>query len=480
MNQSNQYVQQVTDEIQKYTTLAYRSPEMVDLYSNYPITTKSDIWAMGCLLYKLCYFQTPFGDSQLAIQEGRFTIPDSKANFYSKGLNTLIKYMLQIDPSKRPDIFQVSQLAFSLNPSHRGLCPVKNYNNAEMPPPLSQLPAPMTETEWRHFTSTQSSIPASISSSTTPSTGTAITLTSNNINSHAIRTGIDSSTTTVNPRERPKAKGGDTIINNPVIMNQRVAVGLMTPVKSQILPLQPLPQLPTSSSSQITNNSTKPIIKSDSLGFDDDFNLCDANSLPIKITEKTNETSSSSTAAIAVKQSTNVIETATQPTVINTNKKISQQQLPTILLPSPTTSKQLSENTFNILLPNKRPHRRSASHSSTIFQPNLNINSEKVTPFNQTTLTPTQIINNQQLNNIQQQQQQQFQQQQQSIDKNNYIQYNKQIINNQEQQQQQQNNNFVFEQTPKIPFNNIQPMSALTNNRFFLPHHCRSSSASPK
>lgn len=34
----------VQDEIEKYTTLPYRSPEMVDLYSGKPITTKADIW----------------------------------------------------------------------------------------------------------------------------------------------------------------------------------------------------------------------------------------------------------------------------------------------------------------------------------------------------------------------------------------------------------------------------------------------------
>lgn len=97
LTSSAQQVQLAVDEVQKYTTLAYRSPEMVDLYSDRPITTKSDIWALGCLLYKICYFTMPFGESALAIQEGRYTIPDAKANFFSKKLTSLIsKFRLEI------------------------------------------------------------------------------------------------------------------------------------------------------------------------------------------------------------------------------------------------------------------------------------------------------------------------------------------------------------------------------------------------
>lgn len=102
----------VEEEIQKYTTLSYRAPEMIDLYSDKYITTKADIWALGCLLYKICFFVLPFGESTLAIQSANFFIPDNSK--YSKGLHQLIRYMLEIDMEKRPNIYQVCEIAFKL------------------------------------------------------------------------------------------------------------------------------------------------------------------------------------------------------------------------------------------------------------------------------------------------------------------------------------------------------------------------------
>ncbi|GAB0200351.1 AP2-associated protein kinase 1 [Grus japonensis] len=120
-NPQTEGVNAVEEEIKKYTTLSYRAPEMVNLYSGKLITTKADIWALGCLLYKLCYFTLPFGESQVAICDGNFTIPDNSR--HSQDMHCLIRYMLEPDPDKRPDIYQVSYFAFRLAKKE---CPVQN------------------------------------------------------------------------------------------------------------------------------------------------------------------------------------------------------------------------------------------------------------------------------------------------------------------------------------------------------------------
>ncbi|XP_031675886.1 AP2-associated protein kinase 1 isoform X8 [Oncorhynchus kisutch] len=134
-NPQTEGVPLVEEEIKKYTTLSYRAPEMINLYNGTVITTKADIWAMGCLLYKLCYFTLPFGESQVAICDGSFTIPDNSR--YSPDMHCLIRYMLEPDPEKRPDIYQVSHFSFRL----AGIeCPIRNVHNS---PILTKLPEPI-------------------------------------------------------------------------------------------------------------------------------------------------------------------------------------------------------------------------------------------------------------------------------------------------------------------------------------------------
>jgi len=77
----------------------YRAPEMVDLYNNYPIDERTDVWvsppllltsshfisliqALGCLLYKLCYTIHPFEDSsKLSIINANYKIPENDASY---------------------------------------------------------------------------------------------------------------------------------------------------------------------------------------------------------------------------------------------------------------------------------------------------------------------------------------------------------------------------------------------------------------
>lgn len=89
----------IEEDVQKNTTLQYRSPEMIDVYRKLPIDEKSDIWALGVLLYKLCYYTTPFEEQgQLAILNASFKFPAHP--IFSDRLKKLIgKYCIS-EPGK--------------------------------------------------------------------------------------------------------------------------------------------------------------------------------------------------------------------------------------------------------------------------------------------------------------------------------------------------------------------------------------------
>ncbi|XP_062995438.1 AP2-associated protein kinase 1 isoform X3 [Elgaria multicarinata webbii] len=211
-------VNAVEEEIKKYTTLSYRAPEMVNLYSGKLITTKADIWAMGCLLYKLCYFTLPFGESQVAICDGNFTIPDNSR--YSQDMHCLIRYMLEPDPDKRPEIYQVSHFAFKLAKRE---CPVQNAQNSPIP---AKLPEPVKASE----AAAKKSQPKARLTDPIPTTETSIT-----------------------PRQRPKA--GQTQPNPGILPIQPALTPRKRPtvqavVQAQVVAPAPLaggqPSLPAS------------------------------------------------------------------------------------------------------------------------------------------------------------------------------------------------------------------------------------------
>lgn len=83
-------------------TPSYLSPE---LCQDVPYSSKSDIWALGCLLYEICTLRPPFAATNLLslfykINKGDY---DPVANFYSDNISSLIQRMLYQKPQARPN-----------------------------------------------------------------------------------------------------------------------------------------------------------------------------------------------------------------------------------------------------------------------------------------------------------------------------------------------------------------------------------------
>ncbi|KAG6895087.1 hypothetical protein C0992_003213 [Termitomyces sp. T32_za158] len=101
-----QDIRALESDLNRHTTLQYRAPEMIDVHSRRPIDEKSDVWALGVLLYKLCYYTTPFEEhGQLAILNVQYKIPPYPV--YSPQMNQLIASMLQEHGVRRPSVFEI-------------------------------------------------------------------------------------------------------------------------------------------------------------------------------------------------------------------------------------------------------------------------------------------------------------------------------------------------------------------------------------
>ena len=89
----------------------YMSPE---LFKYKPYSYKSDIWALGCILYEMCNLRHAF-DAQslngLAVKILKGSYP-ALTTTYSKQLRDLITKMLSINPKQRPTIWDIINKSF--------------------------------------------------------------------------------------------------------------------------------------------------------------------------------------------------------------------------------------------------------------------------------------------------------------------------------------------------------------------------------
>jgi non-specific serine/threonine protein kinase/NIMA (never in mitosis gene a)-related kinase len=82
------------------------SPE---LFKYKPYNYKSDIWALGCVMYEICNLKHAFNAQTLnglalKILKGNYMPISTK---YSQKLRDLIMSMLNVNPKKRPSIFEI-------------------------------------------------------------------------------------------------------------------------------------------------------------------------------------------------------------------------------------------------------------------------------------------------------------------------------------------------------------------------------------
>uniref|UniRef100_A0A1L8DMS9 Cyclin-G-associated kinase n=1 Tax=Nyssomyia neivai TaxID=330878 RepID=A0A1L8DMS9_9DIPT len=105
MTWSAQQRNNLEDQLATVTTPMYRSPEQLDTWSNHEIGPNTDVWALGCILYALCFQKHPFEDSaKLRIINANYTIPSEQR--YGC-FHDVIKGCLQVDPNRRFDVSTV-------------------------------------------------------------------------------------------------------------------------------------------------------------------------------------------------------------------------------------------------------------------------------------------------------------------------------------------------------------------------------------
>ncbi|KPA75142.1 putative protein kinase [Leptomonas pyrrhocoris] len=96
-------------DIQLHTNPAFRAPEMADPWSKQRICEKTDMWAIGVLLYYMMYLRLPFDPSTAIGQENwEVRFPPQTMGSYSGSLRVMVEHLLDSNPDSRWDIFALT------------------------------------------------------------------------------------------------------------------------------------------------------------------------------------------------------------------------------------------------------------------------------------------------------------------------------------------------------------------------------------
>ena len=84
----------------------YRPPEMCDRYKNWIVSTKVDIWMVGCVAFTLVCGAHPFQtEERLAIINANYVFPKDKE--ITEKFKDFIRWCLTPNPAERPTILNI-------------------------------------------------------------------------------------------------------------------------------------------------------------------------------------------------------------------------------------------------------------------------------------------------------------------------------------------------------------------------------------
>ena len=108
----------------------YISPE---LCKDQPYNDKSDVWALGCVLYELCTLNHPFeGGTQVEIYEKIMTQKFKPiSNQYSNDLKKTVDLLLEKDEKKRPKMIDILKMKFVLERAAKYNVEIDTYDSVE-------------------------------------------------------------------------------------------------------------------------------------------------------------------------------------------------------------------------------------------------------------------------------------------------------------------------------------------------------------
>ncbi|CAH2354986.1 actin-regulating kinase Prk1p [[Candida] railenensis] len=162
------------NDIMQYTTPQYRSPEMIELSRGFPIDDKSDVWALGCLLYKLCYYTTPFESPQhqslqdmekvILHADSTLKLPhDQPGSIFSPRLKNMIKCTLREDPRRRPSAVQLlGEICAMLNQPVPDVIPSAVKHHIKNGAPLIAVPPRLNDNKANSAPQLSQKVPPSV------------------------------------------------------------------------------------------------------------------------------------------------------------------------------------------------------------------------------------------------------------------------------------------------------------------------------